>query len=169
MTATPSRRTRVFYRPETYHPDESTGYLMKRILNSLASEVDRELEPLGLTHAQWVPLYKLHMGQGATAAELATSCTTDAGAMTRTLDRLEAKGLVRRARSAEDRRVVNLELTSEGLSAVEHIPVALCKVLNTYLKGFSTEEWQTLHALLGRMLDNALELQSQREKETNEI
>jgi DNA-binding MarR family transcriptional regulator len=166
--ATATRRPRVFYRPDSYHPDDSVAYLMKRIINSLGAEVDQELEPQDLTHAQWVPLYKLHLGHASTPAELAVSCMTDAGAMTRTLDRLETKGLVKRARSEEDRRVVNLELTAEGKAAAENIPVALCKVLNAHLKGFTTEEWQTLHSLLRRMLDNALELQAQRENDSND-
>ena len=37
-----------------------------------------------------------------------------AGATTRLLDRIEAKGLCRRVRSQEDRRVVNIELTDAG-------------------------------------------------------
>jgi DNA-binding MarR family transcriptional regulator len=141
---------------------------MRRIISSLGSEVDRELEPQDLTSAQWVPLYKLHLGHAATAAELARECQLDAGAMTRTLDRLEAKGLVRRVRSAQDRRVVDLELTTEGRAAAQQIPALLCKVLNAHLKGFKVEEWQLLKSLLHRMLENAVELQSSRERKSDE-
>ncbi len=157
-----------FYKPAAYNADDSVAYLMRRIITLLASEVDRELEPQGLTHAQWVPLYKLHLGEAATAAELAAVCQMDAGAMTRTLDRLEAKGLVRRVRSEQDRRVVNLEMTAEGRTSAGNIPVALCNVLNAHLKGFTLEEWRTLKSLLHRMLDNARELQLERESETHD-
>jgi DNA-binding MarR family transcriptional regulator len=157
-----------FYKAESYQPDDSVAYLMRRVLDSVKVEVDRELEPQGLTHAQWVPLYKLFLGHASTAAELSVACMLDAGAMTRTLDRLEAKGLIRRIRSAEDRRVVNLELTDEGRAATSHIPPVLCKVLNAHLKGFSVEEWQLLKTLLHRMLDNALSVQAQRENNTDE-
>lgn len=164
----PRGRAVNFYKPGSLLPHESVAYLMRRVLNSISAEADRQLEPQGLTHAQWVPLFKLFLGQASTAAELACSCEMDAGAMTRTLDRMEAKGLVRRARSAEDRRVVNLELTDEGRAAAEQVPPALCKVLNAHLKGFSTEEWQVLKSLLARMLDNAEELHAARENETHE-
>jgi hypothetical protein len=40
-----------FYRVEDYKPNESVGYLMRRILVMIAHEVERELEPRGLTHA----------------------------------------------------------------------------------------------------------------------
>jgi DNA-binding MarR family transcriptional regulator len=144
----------AFYRVNGYSPDESVGYLMRRIIASLGQEVDRELEPAGLTNAQWVPLLKLHMGAASTVAELARECQLDAGSMTRMLDRLEAKTLVRRVRSSRDRRVVNLELTDEGRQVAQGIPSVLCRVQNAHLDGFSVEEWQQLKTLLRRMLAN---------------
>jgi DNA-binding MarR family transcriptional regulator len=153
-----------FYKADTYHPDESVAYLMRRVMISVGAAADREMEPLGLTHAQWVPLYKLYLGRSTTAAELARDCQLDAGAMTRTLDRLEAKGLIRRTRSAEDRRVVRLELTAEGREAADRIPAMLCDVLNAHLKGFKVEEWNQLKSLLHRMVDNAVALQGVQEE-----
>jgi DNA-binding MarR family transcriptional regulator len=154
----------VFYRPENYQPDESAVYLMRRILTLVAAEVDEALEPRDLTSAQWVPLLKLHLGEASSVAELARECQLDTGAMTRLLDRLEAKGLVARVRSLEDRRVVNLELTKEGREAARQIPAALCEVQNAFLQGLSIEEWQQLKSLLRRVLDNGLKLQGKTER-----
>ena len=153
-----------FYRAEGYKPDESVGYLMRRILSLIAQGVERELEPTGLTNAQWVPLLKLYMGKGSTAAELARECELDAGSMTRLLDRLEAKDLCRRIRSSEDRRVVNLELTEAGRAAAKEIPAILSRVQNAHLAGFSVEEWQVLKGYLRRILDTAQSLQASAEK-----
>jgi DNA-binding MarR family transcriptional regulator len=155
----------VFYDPDNYQPNESVGYMMRRILNMVTVEVDRELEPSDLTSAQWVPLLKLHMGSGSTVAELARGCQQDAGSMTRLLDRLETKGLVRRVRSNDDRRVVNLELTDGGRAAAKKIPAVLCGVLNAHMRGFTTEEWQLLKGMLRRILDNALAIQAERESQ----
>jgi len=152
-----------FYRPENYLPHDSVAFLMRQTLAAMAAEVDRRLEPCGLTSAQWVPLLMLHMGQASMVAELARQCHLDAGGMTRLLDRLEAKGLVRRVRSSADRRVVNLELTPEGREAAKGIPAILCGVQNAALSGFTEQEWQTLRQLLARMLANAQALQPQRE------
>jgi DNA-binding MarR family transcriptional regulator len=152
-----------FYRPDSYRPEESVGYLMRRILNSASQEVERELEPTGLTNAQWVPLLKLYMGSASTVAELARECQLDAGGMTRLLDRLESKSLVRRVRSSEDRRVVNLELTAPGRGAAKRIPAVLCGVQNSLMRGLSVEEWKSLRSLLGRILDNAHAIQAERE------
>lgn len=152
-----------FYRPETYLPEDSVAYLMRQALTAMRAEVERRLEPSGLTNAQWVPLLMLHMGRASMVAELARECQLDTGGMTRLLDRLEAKGLVRRVRSSADRRVVNIELTAQGREAAKGIPAVLCGVQNAALDGFSDEEWQLLRQLLGRLLGNAQSLQARAE------
>ena len=150
----------AFYCPNDYRPNESVGYLMRRIISLVAHGVERELEPTGLTNAQWVPLLKLHMGLASTVAELARECDLDAGSMTRLLDRLEAKELVRRSRSVDDRRVVNLALTDTGRAAAQGIPAVLCGIQNQLLAGFSVEEWQTMKGYLRRMLETAQRLEN---------
>ena len=166
MSTKPAPQPTVFYRPDNYHPDQSAAYLMKRILACMGGEVDQALEPRGLTNAQWVPLLKLHLGNAGTAAELARDCAMDAGAMTRTLDRLEAKGLVARTRSSEDRRVVHLELTEEGRATASQIPAVLCEVQNSFLQPLTVTEWEQLKDMLRRVLDNALARQNEARKET---
>jgi DNA-binding MarR family transcriptional regulator len=153
----------AFYQPENYRPEESVGYLMKRILSTVADAIEREMGPNGLTNAQWIPLFKLYVGSASTVAELARECNLDAGAMTRLLDRLETKGLLKRVRSSEDRRVVNLELTAEGRSAAQQIPAVLCRVQNAHMQGFTHAEWQTLTSLLRRILDNAQAIREDKE------
>ncbi|MGH6647088.1 MarR family winged helix-turn-helix transcriptional regulator [Aquabacterium sp.] len=144
-----------FYKPENFQSSESVGFLMKRLMQALVTDVDRQLETHGLTHAQWTPLFLLRQGRIDTLAELSRELQLDAGAMTRTLDRLEAKGLVRRERSTQDRRVVHLALTEEGLAASAHVPQVLCETLNAFLAGFSHGEWQSLLDFLRRMTQNA--------------
>jgi DNA-binding MarR family transcriptional regulator len=144
-----------FYCAEGYEPEASVAYLMRRILIEVSHEIERQLEPSALTNAQWVPLFKLYLGVASTVAELARECHLDAGAMTRLLDRLEAKGLCRRVRSKEDRRVVHIELTDAGREAAAGIPVVLSRVQNANLAGFSVEEFDVLKGLLRRFLNNA--------------
>lgn len=145
-----------FYRAETYHTEESIGFLMKRILSSIGTTVEQRLcEPGSPTFPQWIPLAKLHNGDATTVAELARECQLDTGAMTRLLDRLEAKGLCRRVRSLEDRRVVNIELTDEGRAAAKEVPHVLSRVQNELLADFTADEWGQLKSYLRRILDNA--------------
>lgn len=143
-----------FYSAENYAPEESVGNLMRLILAGLKGQVGQALEPEGVTSAQWLPLLLLFRCRAHTGAELARECHMDAGAMTRLLDRLEAKGLCRRERDPADRRVVQLVLTDEGLRAAAAVPRVLSQVQNQALTGFSHDEWQTLKNLLRRVLDN---------------
>lgn len=148
------RKPPNFYRADTLRSDDGIGLLFRRVLQSLIQEVDRRLAPHDLTHAQWVPLYKLFRGECTTSAELARDLQLDPAAVTRALDRLEAKGLVKRARSITDRRVVQLALTAEGRRVAPLVPAALAEVFNAHLAGFSADEWATLIELLQRMLSN---------------
>ncbi len=145
----------VFYRAESYRPEDSVGYLMRQILNRVGQDVERQLAHTDLTNAQWIPLFKLYSGQATTVAELARECHLDAGAMTRMLDRLEAKGLCKRVRSETDRRVVNIELTAPGTKSASDIPEILSGVQNAHLAGFSAQEFETLREYLRRILNNA--------------
>ncbi len=143
-----------FYQPAGYCAEESVGYMMKRIMMSVVFQADKRLEAHGLTSAQWGPLMRLCTTGGSTVAELARWLNADAGAMTRLLDRLEKKGLCKRVRSTEDRRVVRVELTADGEAAIAEVPAVLAEVLNGHLAGFSKTEWQALRTYLQRMLEN---------------
>jgi DNA-binding MarR family transcriptional regulator len=156
MSRTPSTAptTASFYQPVGYCADESVGWLMKRALMSIIQAADRRLECKGITHAQWPALFMLDRRRASTVAELARETQSDPGAMTRLLDRLEAKGFCRRHRSTDDRRVVHIELTAEGEIAAQEVPVVLSQVLNEHLAGFSTTEWSQLKDMLKRMVAN---------------
>lgn len=167
LPKTARRLAAEFYDPKAYEPEQSVGYLMRRVLASFVQEIEAELEPSGLTNAQWMPLYKLSRQDVITAAELSRGMGLDAGATTRLLDRLEAKGLCQRERSEEDRRVVKLSLTREGQQAAKAVPEALSRVHNSALAGFTPEEWETLKNLLRRMLGNLQTLNASRTPDEN--
>jgi len=161
MGMTHTRAPANFYRPGEYCAEDSVGFLMKRVLASIVQQADGRLEAHDLTHAQWAPLFKLRQAKSMAVAELAREMQMDAGAMTRLLDRMEKKGLCKRVRSIEDRRVVNLELTPQGEAAAALVPGVLTEVLNTHLAGFSKTEWQALMHYLRRMVENGEAMRSQ--------
>lgn len=161
----PAPKTPAFYSPQSLRAEDSIGLLSKRAMQSIVLQVDRRLAPHDLTHAQWVPLYKLAKGDCSTMAELARDVALDPAAMTRALDRLEAKGLLKRVRSTEDRRVVKLALTEEGERVAELVPAVLAEVFNAHLAGFTKAEWTTLVSLLQRLVANGDALREAKEEE----
>ena len=147
-----------FYQPGHYQPDQSVGHLMNKVLSSILAQADAQLAPYKLTYVQWVPLYKLLMNEGQTAAQLARENAIDPAALNRSLNRLEIKGLLQRERSQQDRRVVHLRLTPTGREVAQHVPGVLADVLNGHLQGFSHTEWTQMLQLLQRMLTNGAAL-----------
>src|SRR5262245_44307906 len=111
--------------PQVSLPDDpnlQVGRLIKLVFYSLVRGVDTRMQPLELTAMQWEPLLMLALGRADTVAALARECNVDCGAMTRMLDRLEEKQLLRRQRSEADRRVVHLTLTRKGRETATEIP-----------------------------------------------
>jgi len=93
------------YSLDTYEPRRGLGHLIGRARTQLLAAIDMELardellRPLEVTAAQLIVIVNLAGRECATSAsELCKGISYDAGAMTRMLDRLEAKGLVRRTR-----------------------------------------------------------------------
>lgn len=152
-----------FYTGDRYNFNDSIGHRLFGVMMMFRREADARMARHGLTDAQWKPLWMIQSGRATTAIELARESGIDAGAVTRMLDRLEAKGLVERVRSESDRRVVHLKLTEAGQAAAAHIPHVLASVNNDFLRGFSERDFQTLRKLLDRMADNGRTLQGAEE------
>jgi DNA-binding MarR family transcriptional regulator len=116
---------------------------------------DPELAPLEISAAQYVIISVLAKRGVDCATELCKDLSYDAGAMTRMIDRLEAKGLVSRRRCPEDRRLVKLELTEAGLKALPKLRECSVRVLNHFMRDFSRAEARQMEGFLVRMLQNA--------------
>ena len=164
MSSTRNSRPVCFYAGEDYDMSQSMGHLLFQLMGSIRREVESRMAALGLTDAQWKPLWLVKMGRADTAFELAREMTIDAGAMTRMLDRLAAKGLIERVRSETDRRVVHLKLTPEGEAAAAQVPHVLADVNNEFLRGFNKQEWSQLKEFLQHMLLNGQRLQAEKEE-----
>jgi len=143
------------YAIETFRPSQGIGAYIGRARRTIVEAIDQELAPLGISHAQWIVVLLLGDGAAATAADLCKILIYDPGAMTRLLDRLAKKGVLRRVRTRDDRRTVRLELTAEGRKLYPRILEALVQVFNRLLHGFSRSEVRQLQQLLKRMVANA--------------
>lgn len=141
------------YDPQTYNPKTAIGALISRVKMKLLDAMEKELAPYDISAAQYVILVNLANGVDS-ASSLCKGVSYDPGAMTRMLDRLERKGLVKRVRSPDDRRVVRLALTDEGKSVYPKLVASAAKITNRHLEGFTKTEAQQLETLLQRILDH---------------
>lgn len=135
--------------------DEAVGYLIGRVKSSLSNQVtQRTMSELGITSTQASMLFLIGSGRYRLAAELARHYGIDASAVTRLIDRLEARKLLSRVRSSEDRRAVHLELTPEGYAIAARMPEIFCGVGDKALAGLTPEEVGFLKSMLRRILAN---------------
>lgn len=141
-----------YYQGENYRTEDSVGFLMKRVVELMSRAIDARMSEHSLTDAQWRPLLLLSRNSACTATQVARWVGCDAGATTRMLDRLEDKGLLRRVRSTDDRRVQQLELTQDGRQAAAIVPYVIADVLNAHLANLSHKEVDHLRDLLQRVL-----------------
>ena len=147
-----ARRRKDFYAGDSYVAGDSVGYLLNQVVIAMRRQIEQAMTAHELTAAQWYPLWKLARDGPCTTQELARDMDIDAGATTRLVDRLAAKGLVQRLRSDNDRRLVMLHLTPAGRAVAAQVPQVLAEVNNAFLRDFSRDEWQQLKGLLRRML-----------------
>ena len=143
------------YDLKSYDPKRSIGGLLGRVKMEIGAALDAELAPLDITAAQYVILMSIALAEADSASGLCKGISYDPGAMTRMLDRLERRGLVRRVAHPNDRRASNLELTDEGRAVYPKLRASAMKVLNRFLDGFTQKEARELERFLQRMLENA--------------
>ena len=128
--------------------------LINRIRVELVDALDRELAPFDISAPQLFVLSSVANREADSAAGLCKSISYDPGAMTRMIDRLQQKGLVRRVPHPDDRRAMNLELTVAGKALFPQLVAAKERVQAQFLRGFSRDDTHTLETLLHRMLAN---------------
>ena len=128
--------------------------LINRVRVELIDALDRELAQFDISAPQLIVLASVANKEADSAAGICKTISYDPGAMTRMIDRLEQKGLVRRIPNPKDRRAMNLEITTAGKGLYPQLLAAKDTVQKQFLRGFSKDEVRTLETLLNRMLEN---------------
>jgi len=108
------------------------------------------LEPLQLTHPQYLVMLALWERSPRSVKDLSVSLRLDPATLSPLLKRLEALGYLTRRRSAEDERLLVVELTDAGRelrSEAERIPPAVVERL-----GIDVSELVDLHVALTRVI-----------------
>lgn len=145
-------------RPSTAHTDLAllVGHVRLAIVAGLDEEFlgDKEVASLEVTAAQFVILKNVLKGSAQSACELCKTMDYDRGAMSRMIDRLETKRLIRRVALSHTRRSVALEVTDTGKAAFPKMEACLDRVVSRLLKGVTKTQVREVEKVLKRMLAN---------------
>src|SRR5262245_47975429 len=134
--------------------NNSFVYWIGRIRKGLRREFEARAEALDITAAQIQVLHRLWEGDGILTSTLVSEICSDGGTITGVLDRLEAKALIRRERSTEDRRAVRIYLTPSGRALEAPLMEIVAGVSEQALEGIAPAERTQLLRTLERIGGN---------------
>jgi len=140
-------------------PRESLGALLSLVRAELVRAIEAELSAsdIDLRFTQFQILKRLNNLGPMMATELARGIELDAGAMTRQLDQLERRGLLRRSPHQQDRRALRIELTDAGVALTARMLGCGDYVLAAAPRSLDAPEQARLHDYLERVLQTLRE------------
>jgi len=141
-----------YYTVENLEAGQSVGFLVKHSGVLMTQVAARRFESLPITFMQWLVLMHVGRKEHMSASELSAHLGYDMGALTRVVDGLVRRGLVRRERSRSDRRAVEIAVTAAGRRQAQLGKGVVVELLNRVLEQFTNQEIETLIALLQRLM-----------------
>lgn len=144
-------------------PNPQTGFLADYLqfllatASGLASHgFHLQAAEAGLPVAEWRVLACLWDSDGNTITEIARLAQMEQSRLTKVVDRMDARGLIRRVRSAEDRRLVHVWLTATGRDLAEAMVERAKRHEAEFIAASLTEaEGKRLKALLSKVIRRA--------------
>ena len=137
------------------HPmSERLGYVLKRAQHALRTSIDGQLNPLGLTTAQYNLLSAVAVQPGISNAALARMAFVTAQSMQGIVANMEKQGLLRRIPHPTHGRIRQSELTGKGTDLLARANKVLIGIEEKMTAGLSQEEVEALRCALLRCAEN---------------
>lgn len=149
-TRTPSRLQAEIHQKKAFHSARQEGAIgIVRTADVLKRRFAKLIEPHGISGQQYNVLRILRgTGEPMPTLDIAERMIEEAPGITRLLDRLERKGLVKRERCATDRRQVMVEITRKGSSLLEQLDGPIGAADDAALGKISSADLKTLIRIL---------------------
>ena len=131
--------------------EKHLGYWLRLVSNQVSAAFARALQERGVSLAEWVVLAHLDAAPALSAVELAAAMGMTRGAISKVLDKLEAKEWIARAVSPADNRVQVLSLTRRGRRRLPEL-IGLADANDGHFFGaLDASDQAQLRALLARL------------------
>lgn len=134
------------------------GHYIRRLQQIAVAVFLQETEPFGLTPVQFGALQAVRHAPGIDQRTLASNIGLDTSTTGGVIDRLEARGLLRRNPSPIDRRVRLLTPTDEGITLLERIYPAMLRAQERMLDPLPPEQRQEFMRMLRVLVEANNEL-----------
>lgn len=133
---------------------ERLGYVLKRAQHALRTGIDAQLEPLGLTTAQYNLLSAVAVEPGISNAALARMAFVTAQSMQGIVANMEKQGLLRRVPHPTHGRIRQSELTRKGTDLLARSSKLLIGIEEKMTEGLSAKEVEAMRCALIRCTKN---------------
>jgi MarR family transcriptional regulator, organic hydroperoxide resistance regulator len=135
-------------RPVYVFPGDYLPYLVARASFAILHDFHSLLKPAGMRVPEWRVLATLSAGGGYTVGALARATLFKQPTLSKLLDRLERRGLVRRVAGGMDLRHSLVELTARGRKRIRPIVAQARRREKAVLKGYRARDIKAFKALL---------------------
>lgn len=132
--------------------DELPGYYIRRLHQIAVAIFLQETEAHGLTPVQYAALSQVDLTPGVDQRTLARSIGLDTSTVAGVIDRLEARGLMQRMASPEDRRVRLLSLTDDGQDLLRAVQPDMLKAQQRILQPLPAAEREKFMQMLRKLV-----------------
>ena len=132
----------------------SIDYKIKLLSQLLSRRFNDHLESFKLTPFHWIVLCCLWEEDGLPTSSIGEKLKQVGGTLTGVIDRMEERGLVRRERNLQDRRVWRIWLTDAGRELETVLPPIIEDIRQEAMEGFSDSDRQLFSELLNRAVAN---------------
>ena len=129
------------------------GYLFRRMQQIAVALFVEECRAFALTPVQYAALVAIHTHPGIDATRLSAVIAFDRSTLGNVIERLEAKKLVERKPSPQDKRVKLLYLTRAGATVLRDIMPSVDRAQARMLQPLKAADRRALMALLSRLVD----------------
>jgi len=129
------------------------GYLFRRMQQIAVSIFIEECKACDLTPVQYAALVAIHTHPGIDATRLSAVIAFDRSTLGNVIERLEAKALIERRPSREDKRIKLLYLTRSGTALLREIMPLVDRAQARMLKPLKASDRKILMALLTQLVD----------------
>jgi MarR family transcriptional regulator for hemolysin len=137
------------------HPEAPIGVLVTSTAKLLTRELDAALAAVGGSRSTWLVLQSLKASGHRTQGELAEAMGIRQPTLSHHLDALERDGLVRRERTADNRRVQRVTVTESGEALFLRLRRAAGAFDGRLRAGLEDAEVAELRRLLAQLAENA--------------
>ncbi|WP_349904319.1 MarR family winged helix-turn-helix transcriptional regulator [Parafrigoribacterium humi] len=134
-------------------PAVVTAGVIMRLARDVRTALDQRFAAYDLTSQQAAVLIHVYAGE-VSPRRIGELLGTDTAGMSRLLDRLESKGLIRRAADPGDRRAIVVSLTDRGASLIPQLPPLFEVVGSELASGLTEDEVEATLRVLQSMLHN---------------